>query len=203
MKANGTAASEKLPGSSAHRPGATTWLSLEARGAQQIHKPDGPIRHWHYFFGGEKRQNFGIICLGLWVHPARGRLAFLPLRSPCPLSLASTCHFRPEPKSTAARRPRAACCRPLEQSDRRCCPLPVQQPTVCRFACFTPGVANREPACASVRHTGQTSATHCCRAIGLSLFFLSFIFPLDGHPPTLASAASLLSSPRPPSLRRP
>lgn len=196
MKANGTAASEKLPGSSAHRPG-------QARGAQQIHKPDGPIRHWHYFFGGEKRQNFGIICLGLWVHPARGRLAFLPLRSPCPLSLASTCHFRPEPKSTAARRPRAACCRPLEQSDRRCCPLPVQQPTVCRFACFTPGVPNREPACASVRHTGQTSATHCCRAIGLSLFFLSFIFPLDGHPPTLASAASLLSSPRPPSLRRP
>jgi hypothetical protein len=201
LKANGTAASEKLPGSSAHRPGATTWkLAAHSRSTNPTVQSDtGTI------FSAGRRDK--ILASFVWES---GSIQLGAASPSCPCARRARFHWRQPATFDQSRtlRPPAdlallAAALWSNQTDGAALFRCSNQRSAASLACFTPGVANREPACASVRHTGQTSATHCCRAIGLSLFFLSFIFPLDGHPPTLASAASLLSSPRPPSLRRP
>lgn len=158
----GSAASLPLLGSSAHRPGCKL--------VRQLHNPEHPIRCCQCFFRrGESK---------FWHHrlgPIRGQPALSSVRSRCPLHWRQNCHFDPKRHSTAARRP-PACYRLSLQSDGTLLPS-AGRTTNGRL--LTPGVANREPGCASHRSEFGTAAKS-------SGFPFHHLFPGLDPPPNLA-----------------
>jgi hypothetical protein len=116
----------------------------------------------------------------------------------CPPALAAACPLLPACQTAAldlSRPPRPpadppARCRALWSKFGRCCPLPVQQPTVCSL---DPGVANRG-ARLRVARTGQ-------KALGLppsDRAFPPLIPPPDHHTPPTRPLSSTLRRLRPP-----
>ena len=197
MKANGTAASEKLPGSSAHRPGATSsrrTADPQARWSNQtlalFFRRGEETKFWHHLSGTLGPSSSGP-----------PRLPALALAVPAftgvnlPLSTRAEIHGRP---------PTSRCLLPPSGA--------IRQTVLPSSGAATNGLplrllhSRRRKPRASLRVSPSHRSNFCDPLLPSDRAFPFLpLLHLPSRRPSADSGlrASLLSSPRPPSLRRP